>query len=106
MYLISRACDIITCSEEQAAKFRDAGKSIPPGAVVDTWINDLQSRVGITASRRIVDGAGVSVDSCTSAAFCLYTLALVNHSRWPDGVDDKSGTDYELEMLAFLRDKG
>ena len=106
IYLISRACDIIACSEEQAAKFRDDGKEITPGTIVDTWESDLQSRVGIKASRRIVDGSGVSVDSCQAPAFCLYALALVNHTRWPDGIDDKSGNDYELEMLAFLRDNG
>jgi len=102
LFLISRACDIITCSELQAANFREDEDPVAPGYVVDTWVSDLQTRVGTTPSRRIIDGSGTIVEECTVPGLCLYSLAAINHVRWPDGVADKGGVDHEPEMLGFL----
>ena len=78
---------------------------VAPGAVVGTWLEDLEARVGDDqASRRIIDAYGDTVAECTAPSWCGPATATLNHLRWPDGVADGSGQDHEGEMLAFLRD--
>jgi predicted esterase len=97
--IISRVCDIIACDAEQAV----AIGGVPPGNIAADWVNALESQVGADPVewRIIGDLAGPRTDCALS---CTLSRALVNHARWPDGIQDGSDADLEPEMLGFLRD--
>ena len=38
-------------------------------------------------------------------AWCGPATAALGHMCWPDGVADRSGSDHEADMLAFLRER-
>lgn len=102
--LVSRSCDGVACSEEQAAVFRQTDP-ITPGNVAETWIRTLTDVIGVQdVEWWIVNYYGDRVRGCAPADLCTLTVAVLNHIRWPDGIDDGSGIDYEPDMLAFLRD--
>lgn len=101
--LISRACDIIACDADQAEHLSDAGMTITPGAVVEPWLDTLRDVVGADARWTIVDGLGNRTSRCRAPALCPLATASLNHIRWPDGVADGSGNDYELDVLWFFR---
>lgn len=116
-----RDCDAgLACSVEQAGWF-----DTPPGHCTELWLQRARERVGITdIAGVIVDGRGRETDSCASSLEectdvtgirlvagcpdnledCALIGGLLNHVRWPDGVADASGNDYEPRMLGFLRD--
>ena len=105
LFVVSRACDIIACDEEQAQGLIDDDVSIPAGGVVETWMDDLETRVdNPSATWRIVQGNGAETDRCTGPEICGPGIAVINHVRWPDGVADNSGIDHESDMLQFLAD--
>jgi len=103
VHLISRSCDLIACDRDQADHLADRGMTIAPGAIVEPWFDALRSEVGAAASWTRVDGAGNRVGRCRAPGFCPLAAASLNHIRWPDGVDDRSGVDYEHEILSFFR---
>ncbi len=105
IFIVSRACDIVACNEDQADDLRTEGLDIDPGHVVQTWLTDVVSRVqNPNTFWRIVSGIGTTVPACSSASLCSADAGLINHARWPDGVADESGIDHEPAMLDFLRD--
>jgi hypothetical protein len=73
-----------------------------PGFDVSAWHARLSDEIGAAVEHVIVAGNGAEVAGCAST--CGETLAMINHVRWPDGVADQSGIDYEPRMLEFLRD--
>ncbi len=103
VFLVGRACDVLPCDEDQADDLRSEGLPIDDSDVMSTWVDALSTRVGATVERIIVSGTGVEVGACTGPVLCSRAVALVNHLRWPDGVND-GGDDHEPAMLAFLRD--
>jgi predicted esterase len=106
IFLISRACDLITCNQAQQDRFvAEARVLMAPGFVVETWLETLQSRLqNPNVTWRILRGDGVVTGTCTAAALCGFALATVNHINWPDGVMDMSGVDHEPDLLQFLAD--
>ncbi len=103
IFVVGRACDLVACDAAQAGDLEDDGVPLAPGFVVETWIEDLDARVGDpNVQRRIVNGFGEPVESCTGPALCGPAVATLSHVRWPDGVADGSGLDHEADMLAFL----
>ncbi len=103
VFVVGRACDLVACDADQAAGLEADGVPVAPGFVAETWLDDLAGRVGDpNAERRIVNGFGVEVDSCTGPALCGPAIATLSHVRWPDGVADGSGVDHEADMLRFL----
>lgn len=105
IFLVSRACDIVACDAAQAQSLVSQGGVVEPGHIVSEWQTLLQTRVSNpNVVRRIVTGTGQTTASCTAAALCTNSNAVLNHIRWPDGVADNSGVDHETAMLDFLRD--
>ena len=105
LFLVSRACDFIACDARQWDSLLAQGLTLAPGAVMQTWFDDLAQRMGNNASSwRIVSAFGQTVERCTGPALCTSAVALLNHVRWPDGVADNSGIDHEPDMLTFMRD--
>lgn len=105
MFLLSRSCDILACNAAQADGFRDAGTEVTPGDVMEEWVADLRTRLGnpnVTWQR--ISGTGVPVNACTPPGLCTPIPALVNHARWPDGLNDNQGNDNEPRLLDALRD--
>lgn len=100
LYLLVRACDALTaCSAAQEAAF-----GLPPGYGAETWVGQLATGVGNpNVTFQIITGAGVAVTACAPVALCTETTGTINHLRWPDGLMDGSGNDWEVPMLAFLR---
>jgi predicted esterase len=103
MYLIHRSCDaLVACDTAQQAKFNG-----PPGYAVEDWLTLAAVPSGLgdpNLSDQIVDYQGASVASCTAPAICTEVTGATNHIRWPDGIADKGGHDWEPQMLGFLRD--
>ena len=76
---------------------------MPPGYDVTSWVAALAGPLGDAAVTDVmIDANAVQRASCTAASLCTGTGGLVNHVRWPDGVQDGSGNDWEPAMLAFL----
>jgi hypothetical protein len=116
-----RDCDAgLACSIEQMDWF-DA----PPGHCTELWLQRAAEKSGINdigglivdGRGREVDGCAVSKEGCTDVTgirliagcpddvdACALFGGMLNHVRWPDGVADLSGNDYEPRMLGFLRD--
>lgn len=99
IYAIHRACDaLVPCSSAQANKF-----GIVTEGAVEPWLGELATRVGDPAVvDQTLDAWGRAVAACTLPALCTAVGGLTNHLRWPDGVADGSGRDWEPAMLAFL----
>ena len=94
----------MACNEDHAAKFRQT-VSVTPGNVCETWIQTLRDVIlDPNVEWWIISGQGVRVRGCASTDLCTITIAVINHVRWPDGIDDNSGIDHEPDMLTFLRD--
>ena len=105
IFVVSRACDVVACDRAQAQSLVEDELRTPPGGGVETWMEDLQDRVGNQSSKwRIVGGDGQETERCTGPAICGPNIAIINHLRWPDGVADDSGIDHESDMLQFLVD--
>jgi poly(3-hydroxybutyrate) depolymerase len=103
VFLVSRSCDVVTCDAAQDQALRAAGMKATPGNVAETWITTLKSTMqdpDVTWVR--INTSGLVVSQCVIPALCTKTLAALNHLRWPDGVNDKSGNDHEPAMLDFL----
>jgi poly(3-hydroxybutyrate) depolymerase len=100
IYLIHRACDaLVPCSPAQATAL-----GAVPGYVVEPWVSARVSRVADPNARdTIIDGNGQLVTSCAVATLCTNAGGTLNHLRWPDGVADGSGRDWEIAMLEFMR---
>jgi dienelactone hydrolase len=101
---ISRSCDVVACNAEQDARLRET-VAVNPGNVAETWVEILRETIGnpnvewILLTRR-----GRQVEQCNPAWLCGPVAATLNHVRWPDGIDDGGGRDWEPTMLEFLRD--
>lgn len=101
IFTIHRSCDsAVACNNAQRVKF-----SQPPGYDHAGWVTALEERIGDPAvTRVIIDDRGDSRGTCVAAADCGFFDGLENHLRWPDGVADGGGADWELDLLEFLRD--
>jgi dienelactone hydrolase len=101
IYAIHRDCDsAVACDSAQQTKF-----SQPPGYDVETWIGTLGSQVKDThVIDTVINGKAVQESGCEATSMCDNTTGLLNHLRWPDGIDDSSGPtgDWEVPMLQFL----
>jgi hypothetical protein len=76
----------------------------PPGYNVVEWFSLLKSRVRDPAvALQLIDSAGRSTSSCDDGIRCVRRKGLINHLRWPDGVADGGGMDWENDMLDFLK---
>lgn len=104
LFLVMRSCDAAcACSPAQHRQFET-----PPGYTLLPWLTDLEKKVGNrNVEHRIIDDEGRRVSTCDSSRRCLSRLGMIrgikNHLRWPDGVEDKAGRDWEPEMLRFFR---
>lgn len=96
-FMISRRCDAVACDEKTDLK-------IVPGNVVEPWIKSLRDEIGAEVTWMRIDALGNLSSSCSSAALCMKSEALIGHFRWPDGIDDMGGQDHEPAMLQFLAD--
>jgi len=100
--IVSRSCDLVACNEAQV-KGWNLTTPANPGQVVASWMRDVRVKVhDRNAVWLIVTGFGTLTGSCTPSFFCSLSIAAINHLRWPDGVDDRSGIDREPAMLGFL----
>lgn len=107
LLLVSRRCDVIACNAAQDSSFREGGLETSPGNIAEDWIATLRGEMqNPNVEWRLISGIGTEVaeGNCTSAALCGIGTALLAHVRWPDGIADNSGNDYEVAMLDFLRD--
>ncbi len=107
LLLYSRRCDAVPCNAAQDQEFRNDGTDTSPGNIAEDWIATLRNEVqNPNVEWRLLSGTGVETTegNCTNPAFCGLITALVAHVRWPDGIGDNSGNDYEPAMLDFLRD--
>jgi|GEM_PF-1120961 len=101
MLVSGRACDsAVACDQAQQEKF-----DLPPGYDVSSWVNTLTTVMeNSNVVHLIVDGYGNQKSECTQLSGCSGIGGLVNHLRWPDGVADKSGIDWEDDFLDFLKE--
>lgn len=104
LYMISRTCDGVACNEKQAAKFKKENKNITPGNVAETWVNTLKNKIkDPNVLWQKINYYSKPAKNCTPAFLCSSLIALRNHFFWPDGYEDKTGIDWEPEMLKFLK---
>ncbi len=96
--LVSRTCDIIACDQAQADGFATPPN---PGNIASNWIDDLENVIGADVTWLGITGIGTQLNICTPT--CGIGVAILNHVRWPNGIPDMSGNDYEIDMLDFLR---
>jgi hypothetical protein len=95
--LLNRDCDgAMACDARQAARF-----ALPPGSDMTGWKAQLTA-VDPNVTLQLYDSDGRPTTVC--AARCRRVPGLMNHLHWPDGIDDKSGRDHEVEILHFLND--
>lgn len=115
LYVIGRACDIVACNGDQQSGLRNlaATDSDPateqntyfPGTDASKWASDVGTKMlNPNFARRIVGATGLSTTSCTAvgALQCNQLSSAAQHLKWPDGINDGSGQDWENEMLLFL----
>jgi hypothetical protein len=104
IYLIQRSCDAAcACSPTQMARF-----STPPGYNFLEWIRTLKNEVrNPNVVFHLIDDNSNATESCDDGIRCSLWWGrgrgLINHLRWPDGVNDESGRDWEVSMLEFLK---
>jgi dienelactone hydrolase len=98
MYMIHRACDaLVPCNGATTLP------ATPPGYDVEGWLMTLGSTEHDTAvTDVIIDDNGTAATACATS--CPLVTGTENHLRWPDGVADRGGMDWEPAMLGFLRD--
>ncbi len=103
--IVSRACDIVACDSAQAVSLgAEAAHAMQPGTAVRPWVERARQDLhDPNVAWRIVDAFGHETTTCTIAAMCPFSAALIDHVRWPDGVADESGIDHEPFLLDFLR---
>lgn len=99
--LIHRSCDaFVACSPSQQTRF-----ATPPGFNLLDWLDALTLKIGNShVGYQIIDSEGDPTNSCDDTTFCTEFIGLANHIRWPDGVSDGGGKDWEPTMLQFLKD--
>lgn len=99
-YMISRSCDGVACNQQQSKNF----KHVTPGNVASTWIETLKTKINNpNVSWQRINYYANPVNQCTPAFLCSSIFATRNHIFWPDGVEDKTGIDWEPKMLDFLK---
>jgi poly(3-hydroxybutyrate) depolymerase len=100
IFFIHRNCDSAACD---AAQQRALNR--PPSNDATAWIATLRGPMqNPNVIQVTIDASGRQVGACLPASLCTPTLAGINHLKWPDGVSDVSGKDWEHEMLTFLRE--
>lgn len=103
--IVSRACDLVACDDDQAAGLRtEHPAALGPGASVRAWTERARLELeDPNVAWRMVNAFGDEVTTCTIPQMCPFTAAYADHVRWPDGIADESGHDHETFMLDFLR---
>ncbi len=98
MVVLQRSCDAVNaCGSVQRGDF-----GTPPGYDTETWMRTLATVLGDDqATLQLLDERGRAVDAC--AADCMQSVGAHNHLRWPDGISDVGGHDWEPTLLEFLR---
>jgi hypothetical protein len=97
--VVHRDCDVsAACDAAQQARFQ-----LPPGYDLETWISTLKTRMSDPdVVDTLLDANAALATGCAST--CDMMMGALNHAHWPDGINDGSGIDRELDMLAFFRD--
>lgn len=100
LYVLHRSCDaLMACDTMQQTAFKN-----PPGININEWLRTLKGRMGDeTVTDQIIDANRKASAACAGLAQCSFKTGFDNHTRWPDGIDDGSGHDWEPAMLEFLR---
>jgi poly(3-hydroxybutyrate) depolymerase len=98
--MVHRACDaLVACDSAQNTEFK-----LPPGGDVTDWMERLGALVGDrSAKATLIDASGHEARACAPVSACSPEVGLEGHLNWPDGVADRGGVDWEVEMIAFLR---
>jgi dienelactone hydrolase len=99
--VVHRDCDYpAACDRAQQQAF-----GTPPGFDLEGWVATLR---GPMADPNVVDtlldAHAQPATACAATELCTTAIGGLNHANWPDGINDTSGVDVELAMLAFLRD--
>lgn len=101
--MIHRSCDAyVPCDAAQQAIFKT-----PNGDVTD-WLARAKASSGVddpNISEVIIDNNGAQTAACAATSVCDNTMGggVLNHARWPDGVADEGGVDWERgAMLPFF----
>ncbi len=98
LFLVHRACSIVPCDSGSV------GLNAIPGFDVLQWETRLKGSIGARDVTRVgITARGERVDSCPAPGTCTEAAATLNHVRWPDGVADGSGKDWEVDLLDYLR---
>jgi poly(3-hydroxybutyrate) depolymerase len=97
---VHRWCDsAVGCNAAQEQKF-----SNPPGYDVQGWIARLKGPLANpNTSELIIDDDGNEQLACRATFGCGSVGGLLNHVRWPDGVADNGGHDWEPAILDFFK---
>jgi dienelactone hydrolase len=99
--LVSRDCDLMACSPQQATDLVNAGLPIPPGNIASQWTTELQT-ITPNSQWQLIDRFGKPATSCDAS--CTAVRASLNHLRWPDLIaNNPLGTDTELPIMNFLK---
>jgi poly(3-hydroxybutyrate) depolymerase len=104
LYLINRTCDALTaCNAAQETAF-----NLPPGYSAEDWVAQLQESLVMNdptvTFQRIDSSTNAAIpDACQAVPPCDSTTGTSNHLLWPNGLLYGSGTDWEPEMLNFLK---
>ncbi len=53
--------------------------------------------------KRLILSSGKLEPACMLPKLCPPSDWATNHGRWPNGIDDGTGVDFEPEMLDFLK---
>lgn len=99
VFHVHRDCSIAPCNRAQALS-----QMLPAELNVAAWTPRLRAATTGTVVDIIIDRNAQVVTTCVPVSGCGELLQLTNHVRWPDGVADSSGIDFELQMLQFLAD--
>ncbi len=108
LYLLNRHCDAAApCNEDLRVNvvLPHAGATQYPESL-DSWrtkLNTLLTDQNLL-SINLITGFAAAVSACASTQTCTYNIGLINHMRWPNGIFDGSGIDWEQGMLQFLKD--
>jgi hypothetical protein len=71
---------------------------------VNPWLADLRGAMAdATVKSLMLDATGDKTKGCLAPSSCTTTVGTANHARWPDGLSDGGGHDWEPTMLDFLR---
>jgi len=97
--IVHRTCDsAVGCDADQQNKF-----SNPPGYDRTAWVARLRGPLAdANVTELLVDADGIQRTACTPMLLCGQLGGFINHVRWPDGVADMGGRDWEPQMLSFL----